>query len=177
MKMPSSLAKPLGGLLLLACLATPAQAQLNPRETSVYGAAAFYRYAEAGDLTIRVQAWGSVRFPGLYQIPMGSRVSRLMSLSGGPQYALERRRQDERTTTIRLFRPDSLSREPRLVFEQEWVNGAEAFTQDPVLREGDMLAIDSVVKEGYTWRDYAPVAVSAASLFIGLLGIVITATR
>jgi len=169
----------LGRLLLLASLALPlaAQAQLNPRETSVYGAAAFYRYAEAGDLTIRVQAWGSVRFPGLYQIPIGTRMSRLMSLSGGPQYALERRRQDARTTTIRLFRPDSLSAEPRLVFEQEWLNGADAFTQDLVLREGDMLAVDSVVKEGYTWRDYAPVAASVASVFIGLLGIVISATR
>ena len=164
-------------LLALISVAPTAVAQINPREVSTYGAAAFYRYAEAGDLTIRVQSWGSVRFPGLYQIPMGTRVSRLMSLSGGPQYAIERRRQDERTTTIRLFRPDSLNAEPRLIYEQEWVNGAEAFAQDPALREGDVLTVDSVVKEGYTWRDYAPVAASAASLFVGLLGIIISATR
>lgn len=164
-------------VLVLALVSVDASAQINPREMSTYGAAAFYRYAEAGDLTIRVQSWGSVRFPGLYQIPLGTHVSRLMSLSGGPQYALERRRQDARTTTIRLFRPDSLSAEPRLIFEQEWLNGAEAFAQDPVLREGDVLTVDSVVKEGYTWRDYAPVAASAASLFVGLLGIIISATK
>lgn len=79
-------------LLVLAMLAfaqSAAQAQINQRGRSRYRSAAYYSYAEPDEVTIEVPVWGSVRNPGLYEIPTGTRLSELFSLAGGrlPAYS------------------------------------------------------------------------------------------
>ena len=161
--------------LALLAAAAPAAAQLTPPERSAYSPAAYYRYEDAGDLTIRVQAWGNLRYPGLHEIAQGARVSRLLSLAGGPALA-ERRQEDRRRIVVQLYRPTS-GGATSLVFEKEMRNGVVGFDEDPVLQEGDVLTVDAVVKQGYTWRDYVPVATSAASVVIGIASILVSLTR
>ena len=156
-------------------IGAPAWAQLTPPERSAYSPAAYYRYEDAGDLTIRVQAWGNLRYPGLHEIAQGSRLSRLLSLAGGPALA-ERRLEDRRRIVVQLYRPTA-GGGSTLVFEKEMRNGIVGFDEDPVLLEGDVLTVDAVVKQGYTWRDYVPVATGAASVVIGLASIIISLTR
>ncbi len=148
--------------LLCMLLAAPvAQAQGFDYNRSVYSAGGFYRYAETGDLTVRAQAWGSVRYPGLHEVPQGTSLSALLSLAGGPTLA-ERREQDDRTLQIRFYRTGTAG-EKTLVFEQQMTNDIEALQEDPVLQDGDVLVVDSVLRIGYTWRDYLPIASVAAS--------------
>lgn len=147
-----------------------AEAQVLDFERSRYSPGGYYKYTDTGDLTIRAQAWGSVRYPGLHEVPRGTKVSTLLSLAGGPTL-VERREQDERTIRVRFYRTAEAG-EMTLVFEQTMTNDLAALEQDPDLQEGDVLVVDSVVKPGYTWRDYLPVGsilVSAAVLVVQIL--------
>ena len=136
------------------------------------GNAAVFRYAEPGELTINVQAWGNVRLPGLYQIPVGSRLSTFVTLTGGPQFVQDRRVQDTRTITLRLFRRGPVE-QPTLLLEREWINEATVLDQDPVLQEGDMVSIDNVVQQGTTRREDTAFYASFASIGISVLSILI----
>ncbi len=156
---------------LLALASVPAvSAQVFQYERSLYSSGGYYKYTETGDLAVRAQAWGAVRYPGLHEMPQGTRLSTLLSLAGGPNL-IERRRQDERTLVVRFYHTGAEG-EMRLVFEQSMTNELSALQQDPVLQEGDVLVVDSVVRLGYTWRDYVPIAsglISAAVLVVQLL--------
>lgn len=155
-------------------LAQPAAVASSTRASAAN--AAVYRYAEPGQLTITVQAWGNLRLPGLYQIPQGSRLSTLVSLTGGPQFAQDRRMQDTRTITMRLFRRGE-GDQPTLLLEREWVNEASVLDQDPLLQEGDMLSVDNVVKQGTTRREDIQLYASFASATVALLSLFVTLLR
>lgn len=157
-------------LLLMAFGASLAQGQTLDFERSRYSPGGYYRYTETGDLTVRVQAWGNVRYPGLHEVPQETRVSTLLSLAGGPVLA-ERRRQDERTIRVRFYRTDA-DGQMALVFEQLMTNDLAALEQDPLLQEGDVLVVDSVLKVGYTWRDYLPIASVATSIAVLIVQLV-----
>lgn len=155
---------------LVVLIAPSADAQLTDFERSRFSPGGYYKYSDTGDLTVRAQAWGSVRYPGLHEVVQGTNVSTLLSLAGGPTLA-ERREQDERTIRVRFYRTE-VDGQMQLLFEQLMTNDLEALTQDPVLRDGDVLVVDSVLRQGYTWRDYLPiasVAVSAAVLIVQLI--------
>ncbi len=157
-------------VLSAGALAT-AQAQvLTDFDRSRFSPGGYYNYTETGDLTVRVQAWGSVRYPGLHEVPRETRVSRLLSLAGGPVLA-ERRRQDERTIRVRFYRTET-DGQMSLVFDQQMTNDLSALEQDPLLQEGDVLVVDSVLKVGYTWRDYLPIASVATSLAVLIVQLV-----
>lgn len=150
-------------MVLAAPLVSTVQAQVvTDFDRSRFSPGGYYNYTETGDLTVRVQAWGSVRYPGLHEVPRETRVSTLLSLAGGPVLA-ERRRQDERTIRVRFYRTEA-GGQMNLVFDQQMTNDLSALEQDPLLQEGDVLVVDSVLKVGYTWRDYLPIASVVASV-------------
>ena len=166
------LARSLALSLLVTLGAFPARAQQETAPISPYGPAAYYKYQEAGDLTIKVQTWGNVRFPGLHEVARETRLSRLLSLAGGPALE-ERRRQDRRRVVLQLYRPGQNAGAP--IFEQTMTGGVVNLTDDPLLLEGDVLTVDIVTKEGTTWRDYVPVITSAASVVLGITSVIVTA--
>lgn len=163
-------ARTLAPFVLLLLVATGAQAQGMDFERSRYSPGGYYRYTETGDLTVRVQAWGNVRYPGLHEVPLDTRASTLLSLAGGPVLA-ERREQDERTIRVRYYRTEA-DGAMTLVFDQQMTNDLSALVQDPVVQEGDVLVVDSVLKVGYTWRDYLPIASVAASIGVLIVQLV-----
>ena len=140
--------------IFLIASAGQVQAQVVDLDRSRLSQAAYYNYSEEGDITIKVHVWGAVRFPGLYEIPRGSKLSELVSLAGGPQFA-ERTRRSARTVSMKLHRPSGTDKP--VVYDIEMENQIVVDGEDPIITDGDVLSFESVVKQGFRWRDLFPV--------------------
>ncbi len=116
--------------------------------------AAYYNYSEQGDVTIKVHVWGAFRFPGLYEIPRGTTMSQLVSLSGGPLIG-ERAHRSKRTVNLKLHRSDGNTRS--VIFQTKMENEIVARTEDPPLMDGDVLSSEAVFKQSFQWRDVFPI--------------------
>lgn len=143
--------------------AARADAQIVDLTRSRYSPAAYYNYAETGDVTILVSVWGTVRNPGLYEIPAETTLSVLFSLAGGPAVT-SRRKQDKRTVTARLLRGPAQD----VAFEIEMENEILSLSPDPVLEAGDVLTVDTVQRAGLSWRDVFPVVAAVASVTLAV---------
>ena len=140
-----------------------AQSQIVDLTRSRYSAAAYYDYGEPGDVTVLVNVWGTVRYPGLYEIPKGTTLSVLFSLAGGPQVTV-RPKKNQRTVTARLIRGSN--DDP--VFESEMANEILAFGADVEVMEGDVLTVETVERVGIGWRDIFPVVAAIASVTLAV---------
>lgn len=147
-------------------LALPVSAQnLSDFERSRYSPASYYNYSEPADVTILVNVWGTVRNPGLYEIPQGTTLSHLLSLSGGPIVAPRQVRQD-RTIQVRLFRPNGAGRE--LLWETEMENELTAADDDLTVQEGDVVTVETVVRQRFSWRDVFSVVAAVGTVAIAI---------
>ena len=152
---------------LFICLAsvTPAQGQSIDFERSRFSPAAYYNYGEAGDVTILVNVWGTVRNPGLYEVPQGTSVSTLFSLAGGPTTTV-RRRTTKRTMSARLSRHGAP--QEATVLEAIMINEVFALTDDPILTEGDVLTVNIVERQRFSLRDVFPIVAAVASVALAV---------
>ncbi len=150
---------------LLFFVATPALAQLSDFERSRRNTAAYFNYAEEGDVTMHVSVWGAVRYPGLYEVPIGTQLSELLSIAGGPTVG-ERTRRSKRTVTIKLFRDSGVGRS--VIYEQKAKNGVNATGRDIQVMNGDVLGVEAVVKQGLSWRDLFSVITAFASVALAV---------
>ena len=142
-----------------------AQTQFTPSLARSYQAASVYRFAEPGDIISKVNVWGAVRNPGLYEVPEGTRLSTLLSLAGGPAIT-ERRNRDRRTITLRLIREGEARR--GAVFESLMENEILVSDDDPVLQEGDVLAVEILVRQRFSWKDAFPIVAAIASVALAI---------
>ena len=162
--------------LLLLCMligasAHAASAQISELERSRYRQAAYYNYAEPGDLTVTVNVWGAVANPGLYEVPQETRLSRLFSLAGGPSTGAQQRG-SRRDLTVSLSREQPASGERELIFEQDMEDDIIVFEQDPLIQEGDVLTVETYTQNRFTWRDALPIIGAATSVASTILTIV-----
>lgn len=148
----------------------PARAQVSELERSRYGEAAYYNYAEEADVTVLVNVWGAVRNPGLYEVPRGMRLSRLLSITGGP-LAGERRRSSMQELTLRLSRATEGGDVRAVVFEETMRDQVFVFEEDPTLQDGDVLTAERYMRDRFTWRDLIPIVGAAASVASTILSI------
>lgn len=151
-------------LLLLITFAAFAQSS-SDFERSRYSPASFYNYAEPGDVTMFVNLWGTVRDPGLYEIPQGTTLSHLLSLAGGPIVSPREDRQD-RVIQVRLFRAQGPVR--KLFLESEMENEVIAASQDPPLVDGDVVTVETVVRRRFSWRDVFPIVAAVGTVAIAI---------
>ena len=105
---------------------------LYSQETN-QGSAQYYVYPGGeGELQIKVQIWGQVARPGLYQVPKSMDVVGLISLAGGPN-------EDANLSAVRIVRttptPDVLK-----VNIGEYI-GAASTESIPVLEAGDTVIV------------------------------------
>jgi hypothetical protein len=167
--------KATGIALILLALVAPvqfakAQSLQSPDERSRYGAGGVYRYVDLGERFVSVGIYGSVRFPGLYEVPVGTDVNTLMSMAGGAQLPWDRRQQDTRTVYFKLFR-EGPSGESDLFYEYQMEDVLSSIPNDIELQGGDVITVDSVLEQGFIWRDYLPLAsvgISAILLIVQL---------
>lgn len=160
---PSTLRLRLGALLAFALVAVPAsgqaeQGRLGRSEQVRSTAPGYYVYHQPGEATIQVAVEGAVVNPGLYEVAVGTELSRVLALSGGPSY--DSRQPDQRQRVeVRLFRPavgqlyaatiQDLSSNPDPV---------------PSLREGDSIIVEVVMKRTFGWQDVFTIAGGVAAV-------------
>lgn len=155
-------------LLTLALLPEVGLAQaMTPADVdrSGYSRAAFYRYDRQGDLPMVVRVWGTVRHPGLYEVPVGTSLNTVLTLAGGPMYN-ERRRQDNRTISLRVIRNGEV------LLSETVENDVFLPYEDVVLQEQDVIVLDTVVKPGLLFREVAPFVSAGASLLVVVLQLI-----
>ena len=152
--------------VLVFIFVIPASAQsLTTSDFEARNAASFYRYADPADVTVLVHVWGTVRNPGLYEVPRDTPLSHLLSLSGGPIVA-QRRTREDRTIYIRVFRQEDSRRS--LILESEMENEVIAGEQDLILQDSDLVTIETVVQQRLSWRDIFPVVAAVGTIAIAI---------
>ncbi len=155
--------------LFVALLLLPGKASAQSMgaefDRSRYSAASYYNYAEPGDVTILVNVWGTVRNPGLYEVPQGTAMSTLLSVAGGPAIQPRNPRQ-ERSIIVSLTRVEN--GEANVILETTMEDQILAAPEDPVLMEGDVLAVDTVTRVRFNWRDVFPVISSISSVAVAI---------
>lgn len=155
--------------LLLIVPATFAQTSATGialQERPRAGVAAYYYYAEPGDLTINVNVWGTVRYPGRYEVQTGTNLGELLSYAGGPLMQ-SRQEHDQRQVTIRISRPTEEGRE--IIYKAELDSMIVSSAKYPVMQHGDIVTIETVEMQGITWRDVLGVVGAAASVGVLIL--------
>lgn len=154
-------------LLFLCTTAGMAHAQrLSELDRSRYSPAAYYNFSEPGDVTILVNVWGSVRNPGLYEIPQGTRMNTLLSIAGGPDLVTSLTARNKRFITLRLLR--NQGGEHRPVIENTVEDEVVVTSQDPVLEAGDVLILETRLKEKFSLRDVFPVVAAIGTIALAI---------
>ena len=114
------------------------------------------------DITIEVKVWGSLQYPGFYEVPQGTRLSTLVTLAGGPQVV--RDAQTRRTYTIRLWRPQPNGGPHQTISETRMEDEVLVLNEDPVLLPRDIVVVDEVVKQRFGWRDMLSIVTAIAGI-------------
>lgn len=122
---------------------------------------AYYAYSEPGDVTILVSVWGSVRFPGLYQVAEGTRLSELFSLAGGPDISARDINQN-RTIDVSLSRLQGDQRTE--VFAATMTDEIFVSPQDLRLQSNDVLLVEVTIQRRFSWRDVAPIVAAVGTI-------------
>jgi protein involved in polysaccharide export with SLBB domain len=124
--------------------------------------AAFYKYAESGDVTVLVNVWGTVRFPGRYELRQGVHLGDLISLAGGPLDRPLDPEATERTITVKVSRGSDQGR--RIMFNSILDDIVESPQNYPILQEGDVVLIETLDHQKFRVRDALPIANLLATL-------------
>ncbi len=154
-------------LLILFGSAGLAHAQrLNELDRSRYSPAAYYNFAEPGDVTILVNVWGSVRNPGLYEIPQGTRMNTLVSIAGGPELVSSVTARNKRIITLRLLRATDGQHRP--VVDTQMTDEVLIAKDDPVLSNQDVLILETRLKEKFSIRDVFPIVAAIGTVALAI---------
>lgn len=162
--------------LLFGGVSVPASAQpsfgtVEERQTNV---TSYFFHVFPGEATIRVNVWGTVGRPGVYEIGTQTALGELLSLAGGP---LLQPLQDNTTREVflRLYRTEGDARVTAYESDMETlVQGPGAYM---ALRDGDVIEVETQLDRSLTWRDTLTIAGTAAGLAAVVLQIVYITTR
>ncbi len=113
------------------------------------GSAARYSYVTQGDQSIEVDVWGTVRFPGRFEVPLDANLGDLIALSGGPLNTTRDSRLVSRITTVRISRGINSNRS--VVFEQDFQNLLNLQGSFPNLENGDVIMIETIDTSKNQW--------------------------
>ena len=142
------------------CLASQAQAQSFDRIDKTRTNTAFFFFAQPGDATIQVSLWGSVPLPGIYEVPVGTNLDKLLTMAGGPTQELRESR-TRHEINIRLFREQGSGRV--MMYEAPLERMLVETQAYPVLQDFDVVTLDTIVHRGFSWRDALTVITSVAA--------------
>lgn len=144
--------------LSLAAIDTQAQDLTGGLESE---GTSYHVFARPGQNTVQVMVLGSGIQTGLYEIGEGTDLAQLVALSRYQPGV--RRARDERTVTIRLYRDDARGQR-RLVYDSSLDRLVAAQTSYPTLQAGDILRVEIVDRERFSWRDGLQIFTAAAAV-------------
>ncbi|MEM6336500.1 MAG: SLBB domain-containing protein [Bacteroidota bacterium] len=164
-------------LSLVLCLAGygVVDAQVfNGRETDLdrsrYGQAAVYKYAEQGDVTVAINVWGTVRNPGLYELPEGATLNDVVSMAGGPANFVYDPTRSDRKITIEVARRTDGGYTTIVESDLDALVGSS----EMIMQDGDVIFLETLDRQRFNLRNYG---LPLASLALGVVGIAINLTR
>lgn len=153
-----------GAALLLAVLfAAPGavQAQEFGRIEETKSTVSYFYFAEPGDATIQVAVWGSVGKTGIYEVPVGTEMDRLLTMAGGAPLTARSENQT-REITIRLYREDDGERSA--IYEasiEEMIANPDAY---PDIQDQDVMIVETVTDQRFTFQNVLSIVSTLASL-------------
>ncbi len=139
-------------------------------DRSRMGQAAFYRYVESGDVVVDVNVWGTVRFPGHYELLQGATLKEAISLAGGPSDNTFDPTRVDRETTVQLVRNTLQGQETIVNAELSQVTDLGGIT----LQAGDVIFIRTVDRQKFNLRNFG---IPLAGLALTVVNIMITLSR
>jgi hypothetical protein len=126
---------------------SPAAAQVESGVgTPVAGnsSAAYFFISKPGEVTMSVNLWGMVRFPGRYEVPISTDLVQLISFAGGPLA-------DADMSSVRVSRSERRQDQIRKVdYTLDLVRISKLDNEALVLRTGDTVYIEPIA---FKWSD------------------------
>ncbi len=161
---PGHAAWVLGAVLLgLVGTALPVQAQKFGRIEETNTNTAYFYYAQPGEATVQIYVWGAAN-AGIYEIPDSTSMARLLTMTGGIARGEREEDQKRARITVRHYRPEESRQEPLLEARaQEILKGN---VKAPRLREDDIVVVETVQPDQFTWRDALSIVTTGASLVL-----------
>lgn len=111
---------------------------------------AYFYYAQPGQATVQIYVWGAAQ-AGIYEIPEGTSLARLLTMSGGVSRGTREEGQEPPRITVRLYRPEQSREEPLL--ETRAQNILQGNVEVQKLQENDIVVVETVQPSQFTWRD------------------------
>jgi hypothetical protein len=121
----------------------------------------YHVFARPGQNTILVTMVGSGIQTGLYELGEGTDLEQLVALAGFDPGARQAR--NRRSIIIQLYREDA-QEQRQLVHESSLQALVAAENPAPVLQLGDVVRVEVINRERFSWRDGLRIVTAAASL-------------
>lgn len=156
-------------ILLWGVLGEEGKAQEFGRASELETNVAYFYHGRPGEATVQVSVWG-VQQPGIYEVVDSTRLDRLITMAGGAPFERRQEDQERPRITVRLYRPSQGGQS--LLFEAQL---AEMFSGDatyPVLRDDDIVVMETVQPTRFTWRDVVSLTSTGLSLTLVILRII-----
>lgn len=128
---------------------------------------AYFYHARPGEATIQVSVWGTVGKTGVYEIPDGTDLDRLLTMTGGAPVQPRSERQ-RRTITLQIWRTSNEG-ERSVVYEAELEKLLGQPGAYPVLRDQDVLVVETVTDSKFSWREALQIASSLGTFALLML--------
>lgn len=122
---------------------------------------AYHVFARPGQNTVQVMVLGSGIQTGLYELGEGTDLAQLVALGGYSPGVRQAR--TERSITIQLYR-DNAQGQRELAYASSLSDLVAASEPAPALEMGDVVRVEVVDRERFSWRDGLRVLTAAASL-------------
>jgi protein involved in polysaccharide export with SLBB domain len=156
----------LGVLVFLASLTSfHADAQTEPPRgtfgelsNTVANTPNYYYFSERGAPTVRIQVWGPVASPGLYDVEAGTDLRTLITLAGGLVKTNSARERTE--ISVQIARSGEAAR-----FTLDAFDEVDLLQTGPIqLYDGDTVFIEVTQKQKFTFRDGLTIAASILAI-------------
>jgi hypothetical protein len=150
--------------LLLSAVPAEAQALRNPTDVIAQGTS-YHVFAQPGEATIEVLVLGSVA-AGVYVVGEATSLTQLIALAGGAG-------EGQRSPTVDVERTVRLMREQGgervVLYEAEVDQMLRSPSQHPTLMGGDLVTVDTEVRNRFSLRDTLAIVSSLASVTLLIL--------
>ena len=140
--------------------------RLGQSEQTRSNSTGYYYNHLPGEATIQVQVEGSVLYPGLYEVGVGTDLRRVLALAGGPRLDVRDRNSDRRVD-IRLLRPSEGA-----VYISSLATASVRPDLIPPLRHDDTVLVDVIERRRFGLQDAATILGA-----LGTFGFLIQAAR